>query len=136
MIIFLTWCVWYTHLIDSMCIYSVKIWKLISLDCHLLTYMYKSDGKNATLLFLLYALPPLSFLLPPLIIIISLFSIRMIFHIIIYLWHYNATVKTYISSIHSKKVINQTCQGCKSVSSIGGMISIFWWFFWYWGGWF
>ena len=24
-------------------------------------------------------------------------------------------------------------QGCKSVSSIGGMISIFWWFFWYWG---
>ena len=24
-------------------------------------------------------------------------------------------------------------QGCKSVSSIGGMISIFWWLFWYWG---
>ena len=41
--------------------------------------------KNATLLFLLSTLPPLSFLLPPLIIIISLFSILMIFHIIIYL---------------------------------------------------
>ena len=39
--------------------------------------------KNATLLFLLSTLPPLSFLLPPLIIIISLFSIFMIFHIII-----------------------------------------------------
>ena len=24
--------------------------------------------------------------------------------------------------------------GCKSVSSIGGMISIFWWLVWYWGG--